>query len=366
MGVSASGRATGEIARVPVRSGGHARWADLVAEYEAYREDKADDQLVFVGQGVTNHGEIRLSEYTHRFTEQYARREYARMQDFVRGARAEYDDPYIVILPALTASTITPAGQYRAPLDHFDQLKRSWSRGVRYELHHSMEADRKKDRYPAREWEYLQVWEPTTDQGYAEGGYPHCHPVVVCDGKVGAERFRSVMDKHVEKCEWAAPEAHDIGEIDIRPLDELSNPAAYLFKYLSKSWEPDEASPRQKRFNALLKETDYRRVQPSQGAQRWMKRDEGEATESWMYAGVAEPEEAARLEEFQDAHEFQIEYEMGVAAYLAQYEAPAIVGVDAEESGIGRCEHQRWDRGRCVACGVSELDIVSGYDPPPS
>lgn len=337
----------------------------MVAEYEAYREDKAEDQLVFVGQGVTNHGEIRLSPYTHRFTEHYARREYARMQDFVRGARAEYDDPYIVIFPALTASTITPTGRYRAPLDHFDQLKRSWSRGVRYELHHSMEADRKKDRYPAREWEYLQVWEPTTDRGYAEGGYAHCHPVVVCDGKVGVERFRSVMEKHVEKCEWAGPEAHDIGEIDIRPLDELSNPAAYLFKYLSKSWEPDDASPRQKRFNALLKETDYRRVQPSEGAQRWMKHDGDGAKEPWMYAGVAEPEEAARLEGYQDAHEFQIEHEMGVAAYLAQYDAPAIVDVDAEDTAADRCDHPEIHRGRCIACGINVQDLIRGTDPPP-
>ena len=330
-------------------------WDGLVAEHESYLEEKRDKSLVFVGDGCENDGEILTAPYTHRWTREYTERQYAKMHDFVRGALQEYDDPYIVIFPALTASTTDARGEYRPPLDHFDQLKRSWSRGVRYELDKVMGAERKKDRWPARDWEYLQVWEPTTDAGYTDGGYAHMHPVVVCDGKVGAERFRSVMEKHVEKCDWARLEAHDVDEIDIRPLDELSNPAAYLFKYLSKSWQPDESEPYQRRFDALLHETGYRRWQPSDGAQRWVQLDSDGAAEPWRFAGVADPEHVEYLDEYDDAHEFAIAHEFGIGTYLSGYDEPESVEFDDTE--------HVFKRGRCVRCGVSETALVADRVP---
>lgn len=353
---------------MPAASGVSGRWRDLVAEHESYIEEKRDKFLTFVGAGQENNGEIRATPYTHRWTSSYTKRQYAQMNDFIRGAREEYQDPYIVIFPALTASTITPTGDYRPPLEVFQGLKESWARGVRYELHHSMEADRKKDCYPSRDWEYLQIWEPTTDAGYTEGGFPHVHPVVVCDGKVGEERFRSVLQKHVEKCDWAAAEAHAVEEVDIRPLDELANPAAYLFKYLSKSWNREDVSDYQRRFDALLYETGYRRFQPSDGAQRWMKQEREEPPEPWQYVGVADADQVETLQEYEDAHEFRIDREMGVSTYLASYEAPASVEIDETSSSVQECEHPDWFRGRCVECGVSELDIVSAHvanGPPP-
>lgn len=348
-----------------------------MAEHEGYLEEKRDKWLVFVGDGRENGGEMLYKPYTHRWTEQYIRRTYARMNDFVRGAREEYDDPYLAILPAFTASTVTPAGRYRSPIDHFRSLKQSWSRGVRYELHHSMEADRKKDCYPSRDWEYLQVWEPTTDAGYTEGGYAHLHPVVVCDGKVGVERFRSVMEKHVEKCDLAAAEAHDVNEIDIRPLDDLANPAAYLFKYLSKSWDPEDAAPYQRRFDALLHETDYRRMQPSDGAQRWMQRDSDGPTEPWLFAGIGDGEDVEELRTYRDAEEFQVKHEMGVGAWLSAYEEPVSVQLDEErgapreESYVDvdeteRCNHPVWSPHRCVSCGIVRSELVRGEPPPGS
>jgi hypothetical protein len=341
-------------------------WSGLVSEHEAYLEEKRDKSLVFVGDGYENDGEIMSVPYTHRWTREYTERQYAQMHDFVRGAMGEYDDPYIVIFPALTASTTDARGEYRAPLDHFDQLKQSWSRGVRYELHEVMEADRKKDTYPSREWEYLQVWEPTTDAGYTEGGYAHCHPVVVCDGKVEAERFRSVMEKHVEKCGWAKPAAHDVNEIDIRPLDDLANPAAYLFKYLSKSWGGDP-EPYQRRFDALLHETGYRRFQPSDGAQRWMEREESEAAEPWLFAGVAEPTQIETLEQYSGVEEFQIEHEMGVGSYLSGYGEPSGVAVDDDETVREACDHDTWHGGQCVGCGITERQLIlyGSKDGPP-
>jgi len=358
MGANAAVTPTRSISSVAVSASSSASvsWEGLVAEYDAYIEEKRDQSLVFVGAGVENAGEIMTAPYTHRWTPEYTNRQYARMHDFVRGAMAEYDDPYIVIFPALTASTTDARGEYRPPLDHFDQLKQSWARGVRYELREVMEADRQKDAYPSREWEYLQVWEPTTNAGFAAGGFAHLHPVVVCDGKVGVERFRSVMEKHVEKCDWARLDAHDVDNIDIRPLDELTNPAAYLFKYLSKSWEPGEAEPFQRRFDALLHETGYRRWQPSDGAQRWMEIEaDQEAGEPWTFAGPAGPEEIEYLQEFEDAEAFAVAHEMDVGAFLSGYEAPEAVGFDDAEHVI--------KRGRCVRCGVAERAVLAGKVP---
>lgn len=357
-GVRSPSRAVGSVS-VSAEMSASVSWSGLVAEHDAYLEEKRDKSLVFVGDGYENDGEIMTAPYTHRWTREYTERQYAQMHDFIRGAGAEYENPYIVIFPALTASTTDARGEYRPPLDHFKQIKQSWARGVRYELHEVMEADRQKDRYPSREWEYLQVWEPTTDAGYTEGGYAHCHPVVVCDGRVEAERFRSVMEKHVEKCAWAKREAHDITEIDIRPLDQLANPAAYLFKYLSKSWA-GEPEPYQRRFDALLHETGYRRWQPSDGAQRWMERDSDGSPESWVFAGVGGPDHVEALQEYDDAEAFQVEHEMGVGAFLAGYGAPDGVAFDDSE--------HVFKRGRCVRCGVGETAFLAGkvpWDGPP-
>lgn len=355
VGVSPASAPGQDISTVSVSRGTRATWGNLVNQHEAYIEDKADDWLIFVGDEASNSGEMLFRPYTHRWKQGYTRRQYAKINDFVRGAREEYDDPHVVLLPALTASTMTPAGTYRPPLDHFEELKQSWSRGVRYELNHVMNADREKDQWPTREWEYLQIWEPTTNAGYTEGGYAHLHPVVVCDGNVGAERFRSVLEKHVEKSEWANPEAHGLDEIDIQPLDDFVNPAAYLFKYLSKSWNRDDAAPYQRRFDALLYETGYRRFQPSDGAQRWMQPDDTGSSGSWLFLGVGDSEQVERLREFEDAHEFRIEHEMGVVSWLSGYESPDAVAVDERDHS--------WRVGQCLKCGLSERALNAGRAP---
>lgn len=364
MSVTGVGSDGVSIGSVPVVSNSPVRWSDIVVEHDKYLEETRDKSLVFIGDGYENSGLIKTVAYTHRWKVAYTKMQYAKMNDFVRGAASEYDDPYIVVLPGLTASTTDERGEPRPPIDHFNQLKRSWSRGVRYELKHVMDADREKDRYPAREWEYLQVWEPTTDAGYTEGGYAHCHPVIVCDGKVEKERFRSVLQKHVDKAEWAKMDAHDLSETNIQRLDEFTNPAAYLFKYLSKSWNHSDAEPYQRRFDALLYETGYRRWQPSDGSQRWMQLEDSGSKEPWMFAGVADPGQRDHLADYTDVDEFQVSHEMGVVSYLAGYGPHASVSVD-------ECSHQ-FERGECVECGVSARvwwngSVVGGSPrPPPS
>jgi len=339
------------IEAVPLREDSAARWGDSVTQWRQYVDKKEGQSLVFIGDSERNKDEFLVAPYTHRFLDEYTSMQYAQLMDFARGARDEYDDPHVVLL-GLTASTTTQAGNLRPPLDHLDELLSAWDRGVRYELNHVMEADRQKDDYKPLDFEYLQIREPHTDSGDVPGGYAHIHPVIVCDGEPERERFERVIDKHVEKCDLAQYSAHNHDEsIDIRRMDEIGNLGAYLFKYLGKSWGGD-LEPYQRRFNALLWESGRRRFQPSDGAQRWMSREDSESVQSWIFAGVANEEKVARLEGYDDAEELRIDKEMGVRSYLNEREAREAVAFDDSD--------HKFQKGRCVRCGVSETAMVAG------
>jgi len=339
------------VETVPLRQDSVARWGDSVTQWRQYVDKKEEKSLVFVGDSKQNRDEFLVAPYTHRFLDGYTSMQYAQLMDFVSGARDEYDDPYVAFL-GLTASTTTPTGDLRPPLDHLNELLSAWDRGVRYELNHVMKADRKKDDYQSLDFEYLQIREPTTDSGDVPGGYGHIHPVVVCDGEPERERFERVIDKHVEKCDPARYSAHNYDEsIDIRPMGEIDNLGAYLFKYLGKSWGGD-LEPYQRRFNALLWESRRRRFQPSDGAQRWISREDEDSGQSWIFAGVADEDKVAGLTEYDDAEELRIDKEVGVRSYLNEREAPESVAFDD-------LDHE-FQNGRCVRCGVTETAMVAG------
>lgn len=371
MSQSAVVTGAGGAERIRLREDSRARWRDIVTEWEQYVDEKENQSLVFVGDGERNKDEFLTVPYSHRFTDEYTSMQYARLMDFCRGAQEEYDDPYIAFL-TLTASTTTPAGNLRPPLDHLDELLSSWDRGVRYELTHTMKADRQKDEYEPLDYEYLQIREPTTDNGSVPGGYAHIHPVVVFDGKPERKRLERVIDKHVEKCDWATAEAHPYDEcIDIRPFDEIANLGAYLFKYLGKSWG-GSLKPYQRRFNAMLWETGRRRFQPSEGAQRWMQPEDEYSGMSWMFVGVGEDEKVAELMQYDDVGEFQVAKETGVRSWLNQREAPESVDVGKsvaksdgavwleDKVGCDRGSDHEFVDGECLKCGVPVGAFIKG------
>lgn len=409
MSVTAAATNAEAIDRIPVRAGSRARWGDAITEWEAYVEEKANQALVFVGDGESNDGQFLGVPYTHRFMDEYTQRQYAQLMGFIEGAREEYDNPHFAFL-TLTASTTDDMGRLRAPFDHLDMLRSSWDRGVRYELAHVMNADREKDTYPGfgtsdpnapNEWEYLQIWEPTTDEGHVPGGYAHQHVAIVCDGPPGRERFERVIRKHVEKCEWAELEAHSAEEsVDVRPFSELTNPGAYLFKYLGKSWQAQNATDYERRFNAMLWETGKRRFQPSERAQRWMQPSETDAGESWRFVGTGTRDKVARLNEYEDYQDFRVAHEVTVGEWLnGRLTRPSVEYEDGTEEDCevgchkmcaGRClrcgldrqaiQAQReelaeaddeeewcwegdhvWEKGRCLKCGMTESDVVAMY-----
>jgi len=309
-------------------------WGDLKAQWENYVREKMDERLVFED---TREDEFLAAQYSHRFTAEYSKMTYARIKDFERGMFADYDDPTLVFL-TMTTSTTTSTGRPRCPFGVLDEVLDSWSDGVRYELNKSMSAGRKKDTYhgfDADEWEYLRILEPTTENGYGPSGYPHQHVVVVVDGDVTQERFESVIDKHLEKAPNALGRAHEFDTtIKIMDGEELTNVGAYIFKYLGKTYETGELEEYEERFNALLWETGRRRIQPSDGAQKWMQRDDEETVETdrFQFVGVGDIERVQELQEYDSAETFRVDKEMGVRAFLSGREG---VGVDVERDEDG-------------------------------
>jgi hypothetical protein len=344
-------------------------WGDLKVQWRNYIREKLDERLVFLD---TREDEFLVSEYSHRFTTEYSEMTYARIKDFERGMFEQYDDPTLVFL-TFTTSTTTSRGQPRCPFGVLDEIVDSWSSGVRYELAETMKAERKKDTYEpfgSDEWEYLRILEPTTENGYGPSGYPHQHVVLAVDGDVCRERFESVIDKHLEKAPNALGRAHEFDtSIEIMDGEELKNVGAYIFKYLGKTYETGELEEYEERFNALLWETGRRRIQPSDGAQTWMDRDEEEsaAEDRYMFAGVGDIERVDELQDYESVEQFRMEKEMGVRAFLSGRES---VGVDIERDEDGEIvpdgvlippgvcgpddhEIRGQEQTRCVKCNTS-------------
>lgn len=292
------------VRNVPIEAGSSRTWSAVIAEYEAYIRQTADTRLVFGGITVSNSGEVKTGQYTHRFMEHRSKVWYAKIQDFVRGARAAYDDPHLAML-TFTTTTTTSAGAPRPPVDHLEELLRSWRPdgpvGVYYELKNRMEGTRKKiDTWPSREWQYMFILETTTDKGKVPGGYGHVHVAVVADGEIDDGRLEGVIDKHLELAPGATGEAHELDDaIDARPFNELDNPGAYVGKYLGEQFYEDEAPEYLTRFNAVLWETGRRRVRVSDGAQGWIQREDSE-TGRWEFLGACEWRLAEELADMND------------------------------------------------------------------
>lgn len=196
---------------------------------------------------------------------EYAIREYAQLQALSReltgGERPEgggeteaaFEEPYIAFF-SLTASS-TPAEGLAPPVDHDRMVVDAWSgrSGVRKKLKYVFEERLGLD---STDWEYHRQGEPHAGGGDASG-YRHDHPMVVfdaaeIDGEPTREDFYPVVEKHVEKCDWAGPEAHTEKAcsgheraaaecedcqtpVQVRPAGEdgVENLAEYMAKYVS-------------------------------------------------------------------------------------------------------------------------------------
>lgn len=116
-----------------------------------------------------------------------------------------FEEPVV----ALTGRTASGAG--RPPVDHAREIADAWSSGgVRRSLRYQMD----KLGLDNAEWVRWTQGEPHPGDGQNQG-YHHTHDIVILDGaaangEITAATFRPVIESHVEACDHAGPEAHDL------------------------------------------------------------------------------------------------------------------------------------------------------------
>jgi hypothetical protein len=277
--------------------------------------DQENSQLVFEGPDGT---EV-TAPVPNSYSDEYGRKHYGRLKDLEREAVRESSDLHTVML-SLTASSTDENGMQRPLGDHLQGIQDSWNPFVRRELQRVM-TDAGFGRYdpaidydlasgmawlfdeePPKWWEYATVVEPHGGGGDATG-YGHFHVAVFAshpvedpaidsdldsgmawlfDEEPTERAFHSVIEKHVEKCEHAGREAHDVSaaDPDDRPVsvnavepdsdsegEEIGNLGSYLSAYIGGfSGELEERPMHELLFQATAWSQGRQRVRYSNGA----------------------------------------------------------------------------------------------------
>jgi hypothetical protein len=181
-----------------------------------------------------------------------------------------YERPVVV----LTGRTASGAG--RPPVEHAREIADAWTDGgVRRSLRYEMN----KLGLDGEEWVRWTQGEPHPGEG-ANRGYHHTHDIIIldaaaADGEITPATFRPVIESHVETCEHAGPEAHDLdksgeewarGEVDTVTVKEVSGEieesvASYAAAYLANDKKDLlERSPEYLAWAATMWATDTRKA----------------------------------------------------------------------------------------------------------
>jgi hypothetical protein len=198
---------------------------------------------------------------------EYGKRYYAKLKDLERAVDREFEDLTTVML-TLSASTLNANGQPRCPADHMRDVMEGYD-AARKQLHQALSG---------RKWEYARVWEPTSETGMGPAGYGHLHVAVFVedgDGDLDAERFRPVMESHVENCGPAGSDAHRTEEDAVSVRSDVNNVGSYISEYIGIFGDEVLSRPVwEQMFYAVTWATNTRRVDFSNGAQEMMRREQ--------------------------------------------------------------------------------------------
>lgn len=239
-------------------------WRRAVSEWRDWYKTSEKTALVF----RTPDGDEVTAPATNRFMPSSSTKLYAKLHDFQRGVKSEYDNLSTAFL-TLSASTQSGAGRWnRCPANHLDDLTSAWP-AVRRALSRQLQG---------RQWEYMRMLEP--HPGGAGGtvsasGYGHVHLAVFVDGPITEQMFEPVLEAHVRQCNAAGSDAHTTDRA-LSIQRDVDNLASYLAKYLMKydGDGPMEAPEHIQMFHSLLWATGTRRWSVSDGAQDWMSAPE--------------------------------------------------------------------------------------------
>jgi len=225
-------------------------WGEAVVQM---LEDHEDTRRTTVNLERGRPGDAEYAEFSidvvTRWFATYQKKYYAQMEAWLReltgGERpsggtstANYSDPHICLL-TLSASSM-PDGERVAPVDHINVRRSSWNS--------CYDTLRNTMRSLGYDWQYERRSEPHTGKRGEYGinrCYGHDHIVLVVDGPVTPNDLRPVIEKHVEECDWAGAEAHDldiqdwdanaedVNTVEIKEPEELESTARYVADYAS-------------------------------------------------------------------------------------------------------------------------------------
>lgn len=218
----------------------------------------------------------------------YGDRYYARLMGLQREVEAEYEDLKTALL-TLTASSEEPgSGRLRGPLGHLADLRESWTAGVYQELYRTLESNPEVD-----DWNYVYILEEHPGPEKRATAYPHAHPAIFVDGPISTDGLEAalipVIEKHVEKCEGAEWDAHDIRNPDPekRPIKtmavdseseegdgKMNSLGGYLGKYVGAyGADPFEKDIERVAFESLIWATNSQKIRFSGRANEAVRAD---------------------------------------------------------------------------------------------
>lgn len=276
----------------------------VLKAYLRWLAEQEDSSMVYLDPD----GEEVTGPLEHAYDESYIGKKYGVVKDGERAFVRDADSPHTAMV-TLTGSNLNARGDPRCPGDHLVDLKASWEY-VRRELQRAMDDF---DRYdpddpPERWWEYAVVVEPH------KSGYAHMHVAVFASAEIEAERFAPVLEKHVEKCDMAGSDAHQVvpddpseSAVSVNAVDpgaeydpesdemqDISNLGSYIAEYLGAAGEELWERPVSELIcYATLWATGTRRMHFSQGfhklADEGMKIRGGDTHEpsgEWSLKGI--------------------------------------------------------------------------------
>ena len=255
---------------------------DATEAFEDYLAAKEGQVLVFEDQ---ESGDKMVMPHEHRWQSTYRRRTYARLKAAERYVTQRWGGAVPTTLLTLTAPHNDDSGEPRAFEAVLSDLKDGWQNARKV-------IDRETE---GIETEYLAVYEPHGS------GYPHLHVVLfgVAQPSIGEKVREYWVDRYVK---GASADAQDC-EVSRGRGADLSQPAAYIMKYLSKSLARDgeaaktalESMPTVHgyvEFSALMWATGSRTYSMSAGLSAAVKESEPEVAQpelerDWVLIGTA-------------------------------------------------------------------------------
>jgi len=214
-------------------------WEEAVEQIlESY--ERARKTTLKLERGYEGHPEhqVFLKDAETSWMPSYQKRYFAELKGWVRetigGTRpsggdceGQFENLHIVLLTR-TASSV-PDGERAAPVDHTDKIRDAWE-----PVYHTLRNRLRALGFDSDQWDYYHKEEPhKSDRGGSVNRcYTHEHTMLIVDGAVSVEDFQPVLDKHVEECEWAGPDAHSVDRAArVIPADQVEDVAAYVASY---------------------------------------------------------------------------------------------------------------------------------------